>query len=473
MGTSLKKEGIMKLAIIGGGPGGYVAAIKAAERGAEVYLIEEEFIGGTCLNTGCIPTKVLLNSTKIYKQLEDQGVSLGLNFKDLSINWEALLERKDLVSQQLVEGVRNLLLTSKVSVIEGRASFKSKNQLDIKLKGGGIQSLSFDKAIIASGSTPIRIPIEGINLEGLLTSREALNLEEIPKSIIIIGGGVIGSEFANIFSNLGSQVTIVEMLPRLVANMDSEITDCLEAALVDQGVKIYKSTRVNEISKNDKDYLVKIQKDKNTNEVLSGEKVLIATGRKPNTSNMGLEEIGVTTNKGAILVDKLFESSVENIYAIGDCIGGSQLAHVASAQGVMVAELISGIAKAIDFKTTPYCVYTKPELASVGITEEEAKNKGLRFKVGKFPMYGNGKSVILGEVAGLVKIIANEDTKEVLGVHMAGEAATELISAASLAIRLESTVDEMLTTIYAHPTISEAINEASQDVFGNSIHMPK
>lgn len=463
----------MRLVIIGGGPGGYVAAIKAAELGAEVYLIEEEFIGGTCLNTGCIPTKVLLNSTRLFSQLQNEGTSLGLKFKDLAIDWESLQQRKNLASEQLVEGVKNLLLTNKIEVIEGRAKFKTKNQLVINLNNGGVRNLSFDKAIIATGSTPIKIPIKGIDLEGLMTSREALSLERIPESMIIIGGGVIGSEFANIYANIGTKVTIVEMLPRIVANMDPEITDCLETALIDQGVAIYKSTRVEEISKKDGQYGVKIHKEDKSKDEIFAEKVLLATGRKPNTSDMGLEEIGIVTNKGAIVVDKLFESSVPNIYAIGDCIGGSQLAHVASAQGLMVAELISGIAKAIDFRTIPYCVYTKPELASVGLLEEEAIEKGYKISVGRFPMYANGKAVILGDVAGLVKIIADNSTKQILGVHIAGESATELISTASIAIRLESTVDEMLTTIYAHPTISEAVHEASEAVFGNAIHIPK
>jgi dihydrolipoamide dehydrogenase len=463
----------MRLAIIGGGPGGYVSAIKAAELGAQVFLIEEEFIGGTCLNTGCIPTKVLLNSTKIFNQLKNEGTSLGLKFKDLSVDWENLQIRKDLVSQQLVEGVKNLLLTNKIEIIEGRAKFKTKNQLEIHLKNGGSKNLVFDKAIIATGSTPIKIPIQGIDLEGLMTSREALSIEEIPESMIIIGGGVIGSEFANIYANIGTKVTIVEMLPRIVANMDSEITDCLETALIEQGVEIYKSTRVEEIRIKDVQYGVKIHKEDGSKDEIFAEKVLLATGRKANTRDMGLEEIEVDMDRGTIVVNNLFETSISNIYAIGDCIGGSQLAHVASAQGLMVAELIIGTAKLIDFKTIPYCVYTKPELASVGLLEDEAIKKGYKIKVGRFPMYANGKSVILGDVAGLVKIIADKSTKQVLGVHIAGESATELISAAAIAIRLEGTVDEMLTTVYAHPTISEAIHEASESVFGEAIHIPK
>lgn len=463
----------MRLAIIGGGPGGYVAAIRAAELGAEVFLIEEEFIGGTCLNTGCIPTKVLLNSTKIFNQLKNEGTSLGLKFKDLDVDWENLQQRKDIASEQLVEGVKNLLATNEIEVIKGRAKFKSKNNLEVEEKNGVTRNLSFDKAIIATGSKPIKISIKGIDLEGLMTSREALSLEEIPESMIIIGGGVIGSEFANIYANIGTKVTIVEMLPRIIANMDSEITDCLEEALIQQEVVIYKSTKVEEINKTDDKYGIKILKEDNSKDEIFAEKILLATGRKPNTSNMGLEEIGVKTNKGAVVVDKLFESSISNIYAIGDCIGGAQLAHVASAQGLMVAELIFGIAKAIDFKTIPYCVYTKPELAAVGLTEEEAVDQGHKVKVGRFPMYANGKAIILGEVAGLVKIVADQSTEQILGVHIAGEFATELISTASVAIRLESTVDEMITTIYAHPTVSEAIHEAAESVFGKAIHLPK
>lgn len=461
----------MKIAIIGGGPGGYVAAIKAAQMGAEVVLIEKEYIGGTCLNTGCIPTKVLLHSTEIYHQLMNEAEALGLEMEGLKVNWQNLLTRKELVATQLVEGVKNLLRIGKIEVIEGSAKFITSKSIEVSLAAGGSRRISFDKAVVATGSKSIVIPVPGHDLEGVITSREAMSLEEIPKSLCIIGGGVIGVEFANIYSNLGTQVTIIEMLPRLVANMDQEIVNSLEETLVDKGVKVYKSAKVLKIDRTDNGLQVTAQMSDDTFQVIS-EKVLMATGRKPMGDGLGLQEIGVKVERGAIQVDKLFKTDVDNIYAIGDCTGGVQLAHVASASGLMVAELIMGERMTMDFRTIPYCVYTNPELASVGLTEEDAITKGYRIKVGKFPMYGNGKSVITGNVRGLVKIVADEKTGEVLGLHIAGNSATELIASGAVAMRLEATVQELITTIYAHPTVGEAVHEAAESVFGRAIHIP-
>ena len=462
----------MKIAIIGGGPGGYVAAIKAAQMGAEVVLIEKEYIGGTCLNTGCIPTKVLLHSTEIYHQLMNEAEALGLEMEGLKVNWQNLLTRKELVATQLVEGVKNLLRIGKIEVIEGSAKFITSKSIEVSLAAGGSKRISFDKAIIATGSKSIVIPVPGHDLEGVITSREAMSLAEIPKSLCVIGGGVIGVEFANIYSNLGSQVTIIEMLPRLVANMDQEIVNSLEETLVDKGVKVYKSAKVLKIDRTDNGLQVTAQMSDDPFQVIS-EKVLMATGRKPMGDGLGLQEIGVKVERGAIQVDKLFKTDVDNIYAIGDCTGGVQLAHVASASGLMVAELMMGERMTMDFRTIPYCVYTNPELASVGLTEEDAITKGYRIKVGKFPMYGNGKSVITGNVRGLVKIVADEKTGEVLGLHIAGNSATELIASGAVAMRLEATVQELITTIYAHPTVGEAVHEAAESVFGRAIHLPK
>ena len=461
----------MKIAIIGGGPGGYVAAIKAAQMGAEVVLIEKEYIGGTCLNTGCIPTKVLLHSTEIYHQLKNEAEALGLEINDLKVNWGNLLTRKELVATQLVEGVKNILRTLNVEVVGGYAKFTSNKTIEISLTAGGKRSISFDKAIVATGSKSIIIPIPGNDLEGVITSREAMSLEEIPESICIIGGGVIGVEFANIYSNLGTRVTIIEMLPELVANMDQEIVNSLEEALLTKGVKVYKSAKVLRIDRSGKELQVTAQLGDDPFQVIA-EKVIMATGRKPSGDGLGLEEIGVKVDRGAIQVDRLFKTDVDNIYAIGDCTGGVQLAHVASASGLMAAELIMGERMAMDFRTIPYCVYTNPELASVGLTEQDAEIKGYKIKVGKFPMYGNGKSVITGNVRGMVKIIADENTGEVLGIHIAGNSATELIASGAVAMRLEATVQELITTIYAHPTVGEAIHEAAESVFGRAIHIP-
>lgn len=461
----------MEIAILGGGPGGYVCAIRAAQLGAEVTIIEDKYIGGTCLNTGCIPTKVLLHTTDIYRMLVNEGTDLGLEIGHLNLKWDIIQNRKDLVSSQLVDGVKTLLETNKINVISGRGKFVSNSQIEVISNNGERTLVNFNKAVIATGSSPIRVPIPGIDLEGVITSTEALNLSEIPKSICIIGGGVIGVEFANIYSNIGSKISIVEMLPHIVANMDSDIVNCLKSELIQLGVDIYTSTKVENIKKEGDKLKVSVSSTSGNRQIVA-DKVLISTGRIPNTSDIGLEILGIKTERGSILVDRSMKTCVDNIYAIGDCTGGVLLAHVASSEGIVAAENIMGKYTPIDFKTIPYCVYTKPELASVGLTEKDAITKGYNIKVGSFPLYANGKSIIIGAVNGLVKFVVDSKTDEILGLHIAGNNATELIAVGALAIRLEATLDEIITTIHAHPTVSESLLESAQTVYGNAIHIP-
>jgi len=461
----------MRVAVLGGGPGGYVSAIRLAQLGAEVTLIEKEHIGGTCLNEGCIPTKVLLNTTELYNLLCRDGTILGLDIKELKLNWQMVQERKNMVIQQLVEGVKTLLETNRVNVISGKGRFLTNHEIEVITSNKERVVVPFDKAIVATGSMPIRIPIPGIDLEGVLTSAEALALDKVPKSICIIGGGVIGVEFANVFSNAGSKVTIVEMLPNIVANMDEDIVECLKVQLMEAGIEINVNSKVDKIEKQGDHLKVTICTPEGV-ESIDAEKVIVATGRKPNTEGLGLERIGVKTERGSIAVDASMRTNLENIYAIGDCTGKALLAHVASSQGIVAAENIMGKSIPIDFRTIPSCVYTNPEIASVGLTEKQALEKGYRVKVSKFPLYANGKSVIMGEVNGLVKFVVDEDTDEILGLHMAGNHATELIHIGALAIRLEATVDEIITTIHAHPTVSESILEAAHGVNGWPIHLP-
>lgn len=461
----------MKIAILGGGPGGYVCAIRAAQLGAQVTLIEDKHIGGTCLNIGCIPTKVLLHSTEVYRLLKKESTALGIEIDNLKFKWDVIQERKDLASTQLVEGVKVLLETNKVNVIMGKGKFVSKKEIEVILDNGEKTSVAFDKAVIATGSSPIKIPIPGIDLDGVLTSTEALDLKEIPESLCIIGGGVIGAEFANIYSNLGSEVSIIEMLPNIVANMDEDIVNCLKEELMEAGVHIYTSGKVEKIEKEENKLKVTMAGLEGSKDVLA-DKVLVSTGRKPNTKGIGLETLGIDVSEGKISVDGSMKTSVDNIYAIGDCNGGVLLAHEASNEGVVAAENIMGVFSPIDFNTLPYCVYTKPELASVGLTEEEALDKGYDIKIGSFPLYANAKSISMGDVNGLVKFVVDSKTEEILGLHMAGHSATELIAVGALAIRLEATIDEIITTIYAHPTVSESIYEAGLAVNEKAIHLP-
>lgn len=458
----------MELVIIGGGPGGYSAALRAARLGAKVTLIEKNKIGGTCLNIGCMPTKVLLHTTDNYALLKEEAQALALKLGEVELDWGQVQVRKDLVVEQLVEGVKQLLEAAGVKIVYGKASFISPKSIQVEKVSGGLEEITFKKAIIATGSKPIIIPIAGNDLEAVITSEEALSLEEVPESITIVGGGVIGVEFANIFANLGCQVTVVEMLPSLLANMDEDIVEHLEASLEARGVKIYKDARVEAI-KQDGDFVnVFIEA---LDDPVASQKVLMATGRLSNTQELGLDKLGLEMKGASIEVDQLFMTSQKDIYAIGDCTDGVQLAHVASAGGIQVAETLFGQGGPTDFDTTAYCVYTKPELASVGLTEKDALDQGYELKVGNFPLYGNGKSVILGDVSGLVKIISDANSGEILGLHMAGNSATELISTGALALRLEATIDEILTTIYAHPTVSESIQEAAEDVLDKAIHI--
>ncbi len=463
----------MKVVVLGGGPGGYVCAIRAAQLGAEVTIIEKKHIGGTCLNVGCIPTKVLLHTSEIYNTIKEESEELGIKVGEAYIDWATLQNRKESIVNQLVGGVETLLKSNNIKKIDGYGKFLNNKEIEVTLSDGKKQTIEFDKAVIATGSEPTIIPLQGVELDGVITSDEALSLEEIPESICIIGGGVIGSEFASVYSSLGTKVTIVEMLPEILPTMDDDIVSILKNQLMKSGVDIYTKTKVSGIhQKGDK--LVVNTSSQGREQSFEVEKVLLAVGRRPATKNLGLEDIGVKIDRGAIIVDRrTMETNVKNIYAIGDCNGGTLLAHVASAEGVVAAENIMGKVSKIKFNTTPYAVYTKPELAAVGMTEEEARKQGYEVRVGKFPLYANGKSLIMGEPNGVVKFVVDAKTDEILGIHMAGPRATDLIAEGALAIRLEATVEEIVTTIHAHPTVGESFHEAAHAVHNLAIHLPR
>jgi len=461
----------MKIAIIGGGPGGYTAAIRAAQLNAEVTLIEKEMVGGTCLNKGCIPTKVLLHTSGVY-QAAKNFESIGIKVTGTKLDWGEVQRRKTEVVNKQVKGVENLLINNNVKKISGEGSFINKNQIKVKESDGSQTIVDFDYGIIATGSKPVVIPIPGIDLPGVITSDEALNLTEIPKSMVIIGGGVIGSEFAEVFSAVGCKVTIVEMLPNIVANMDRDIVSTLVFKFENSGVEIYTDTKVVSISRTEEGLAVNTE-SAGKSRTFSAEKVLLAIGRKPVTDNLKLENAGVLTNKGTVAVNKNMQTNVSNIYAIGDARGGVMLAHAASSEGIAAVESIMGMKPNIDFNTIPYCVYTKPELAGVGLTEDQARDKGYDVKVGLFPMSINGKAMIEDEQQGLVKYITDNATGEVLGLHISGPGATELIVEGVLAVRLEATIEEITSTIHAHPTVAEALHEAAHAVHNKAIHMPK
>ncbi|EKS4342451.1 dihydrolipoyl dehydrogenase [Clostridium sporogenes] len=460
----------MKLVVIGGGPGGYVAAIRGAQLGAEVTLIEKEKLGGTCLNMGCIPTKVLLHSSELLNEIKEAKI-LGIEVNnEVKVNWPQLQNRKNTVVNTLVSGVSTLLEHNKVKVINGTAAFEGKSSIKVTKDQGESENIQFDNVIISSGSVPFIPPIKGKELEGVIDSTGALSLDSIPKSMVIIGGGVIGIEFANIFNSLGCKVTVIEMLPFILPPVDREISEILKEKLKKDGIDIYNNCKVTKIENNNENLKVSFEED-NSKLNIEAQKVLIAVGRRANISNLNLESTGVYIEKGYIWVNDNMETNIKGIYAIGDCTGKNMLAHVASDQGIIAVENIMGKNKKMDYKTVPACVYTKPELASVGLTEEQAKEKGIDYKVGKFPLIYNGKSLIMNDTEGFIKIIADKKYEEVLGVHILGPRATDLITEAALALRLEATLEEIITTVHAHPTIGEAMKEAALAVNKEAIHM--
>lgn len=458
----------MKIVVLGGGPGGYVAAIRAAQLGADVTIIEKNRLGGTCLNVGCIPTKVLLHTAEILESMQ-HAEAIGLVSKGLDVDWTALMGRKEAVVNQLVGGVEGLLLSNKVEIINGSGTIQDENTLYITEGESKGQTVTFDKCILAVGSVPARVPIPGSDHENVITSDDALSLSAVPESLLIIGGGVIGTEFAEVYSSFGSKVTIVEMAPSILPPIDVEISAILKGKLLAKGVEIIENARVEKIEAG-AEMKVSVGTSAGT-QTYSAEKVLMAVGRKPSTDGLGLETIGIKANRGMIQVDSRMRTSHRNFFAIGDCNGGVMLAHVASAEAIVAVETMMGIKPHLDLNTVPSAVYTKPEIGSVGLTEEAAKQAGYRIAVGRFPLMANGKAMIMME-DGLVKIVADADTKEILGVHMIGPRATDIIAEAAMAMRLEATADELIGTIHAHPTVSEAVMEAGHGVFEHPIHLP-
>ena len=466
-----KKQGKTTIAVIGGGPGGYVAAIRAAQLGAEVTLIEKNKMGGTCLNVGCIPTKVLLHSAEAIAQVEEMA-ELGINVELKGIDWNKVQAKKSAVTNQLVSGVTGLMKANKIKVIDGEASFAQKNTLSILKKDGTKETLTFDKIIIASGSVPAIPPISGVKENAsCVDSTGALSFDQVPKSLLVIGGGVIGIELATAYSRFGTEVTVVEAMSKLLPMMDGELTAQLRKIMETRGIKIMTDAKVQSVETAGNATKVNVEVGGKV-EVFTAEKVLVAVGRKTDTDKLNLDGVGISHDRGRISVNDKMETSATNVYAIGDCLGKVMLAHVASAQGEVAAENAMGEEALYDDKTNPSCVYTDPEFAGVGLTEEKAKEMGIPHQVGKFPLMANGKALIMNGGVGMVKFIIGKEYKEVLGVHILGPRATDLIGECALAIGLEATVEDMIATIHAHPTVTEAVRESALAAEKRAIHIP-
>lgn len=455
-----------KIVVIGGGPGGYVTAIRAAQLGASVSLVEENKLGGTCLNVGCIPTKALIHASSAYETLKRDAELLGIQVSAPTIDWKKTSTYKDSVVNRLVKGVAGLLAANGIKVYKGHAEVIDAHRVEVD--GEKIEA---DYIIIASGSEPVSLKIPGIDSNGVIDSTGALSLEELPESMIIIGGGVIGIEFASMFASVGVKCTIVEALPYILPPIDKEIVESVRIDLEQRGIEVLVNTKVKAvIEENGK---LRVQVDRNGEDgFITGDKIVVAVGRRPKTDAKELERVGVKTERGRIVTDDRFRTSVPSIFAIGDCNGKLMLAHAASAQGVAAVENIMTGKSHYSDKAVPSCIYLEPEVASVGMKEEDVQAAGIPYNVGKFSLAGNGKSLIENGGKGLIKIIADKKYGEILGVHLYGPHVTELISACVLAIQLEATVDELIDSVWAHPSVSESIGEAAEAVCGNAIHWP-
>jgi dihydrolipoamide dehydrogenase len=458
-----------EIIVVGGGPGGYVAAIRAAQLGAKVTLVEKSKLGGTCLNVGCIPTKVLLHAADLFAEAESAN-DFGINVHVNGFDWKKVLKKKDSVSSQLVNGIKGLMKANKIKVINGTAEFVTSDTLAVTKADGTKEKLAGGKIIIATGSLPAIPPIPGIKEnDNCIDSTGALSLSEVPKSLLIIGGGVIGVEFASVYSQFGTKVTVIEALPKLLPLMEGELTAILRNKLEKNGVDIYTEAKVQSVEYSPVGAKVKVEYK---GEVISfeAEKVLVAVGRRTNTSGLKLEYAGIENDKGRITVNNKMQTNVENVYAVGDCLGQVMLAHVASAQGEVAAENAMGLSASYNGKTVPSCVYTNPEFAGVGLTEEKAKEEGIEYITGHFPLMANGKALIMNGGEGMVKVILGKEFKDVLGVHIIGPRATDIIAECALAIGMEATVEDLIETIHAHPTLTEAVREAALAAENRAIH---
>ena len=468
--------GKKKVLIVGGGPGGYVAAIRAAQLGAEVTVVEKERLGGTCLNIGCIPTKCLLHSAEMISDLREQGAKIGVVAKDVEVDFPRVIAHKNEVSSQLTSGVSGLLRANKVQVISGTAVFTGRKTVRIDRNNGNSESMTADGIILATGSVNAQPPIPGLkDNPHCIDSTGALSLDKLPESMVVIGGGVIGLELACAYAAFGTKVTVLEALDHMLPMLDSELTALGVEHMKKMGMVFHLNTRVTSVEPGSKTNVkVRAQMPDGSTAEFDADKVLVATGRRANTEALNLAAGQVESDrKGRIPVNNRMETNVPGVYAIGDCVlGKAQLAHTASAMGEVAAENIMGIPSIYNESTNPTAVYIFPEAASVGLTEEQCLAENIPYKVGRFPLTANGKSLILNGGEGLVKVVIGEPLGEVLGVHMIGPRATDIIQEAALAIRLEATVEELISTIHGHPTVSESMREAFLAAEKRAIHMP-
>lgn len=450
--------------VIGSGPGGYVAAIRCAQLGMKTAIIERyNTLGGTCLNVGCIPSKALLDSSEHYHNAKEKFELHGINLKDLKVNMPQMIKRKNEVVDQTCKGVEFLMKKNKIDVFSGHGSFVSANKISIAKPDGSKEEIETDKTIIATGSKPIVPTAFNYDKKRVITSTEALNLEAVPKRMVIIGAGVIGLELGSVYARLGTEVEVVEFLDRIIAGMDGDCSKELQRALKGLGMKFHLKHQVNTVKATKKGVVVEVQKrDSEEKFNLEADYCLVAIGRRPYTDNLGLENAGVEKDeKGRIKVDGHLQTNVPGIYAIGDVVQGAMLAHKAEEEGVFVAETIAGQHPHIDYNLIPGVVYTWPEVAGVGQTEEQLKEAGVPYKSGKFPMKALGRARASTDTEGMVKILAHKDTDEILGMHMVGARVADLIAEAVALMEFRASAEDCARMSHAHPTFAEAVKEAA------------
>lgn len=459
---------IADLAVLGAGPGGYVAAVRASKLGLKTILVEKGQLGGVCLNTGCIPTKALYHVSQTLDEIKKSGI-FGINVKDLSIDFAKVMQRKDFVVNAQRKGIQYHLSKNNVELIAGRGKLIDVNKILVTDYAGEEIEITAKNVIIATGSSAKSITPFDFTKEGILDNVKILSLDRLPSSMLIIGAGVIGCEFANIFSSLGSKVTMVEMLPRILATEDEDVSKIIHKNFSKKGINVYLNAKVKSLDNKDGRYLCNLDNKEN----ITADKILVAVGRTPNTDDIGIEDLGIIKDKGFIKVDSHLRTNISSIYAIGDVIGTYLLAHVASKEGKVAAENIAGKETVMDYSAIPWTIFTTPEIGTVGLNEKQVLERDLEAYTGVFPFANSGKAYISSETEGFVKIVADKSIQEILGAQIVGPRASDLIHEVSIAMNAEMTIEGLAGSVYSHPTLSEAIMEAAEDFFGLATHISR
>lgn len=463
----MAEDGRFDVVVIGAGPGGYPAAIRAAQRGATVAIIEKEKVGGTCLNWGCIPTKTLLASTELIAQARE-AEKFGVRVTGVEADWPAIIERKQSVTDTLVGGILQLLKANGIELVSGTGRIDADRNVVVDTPEGG-RVLVADKIIVATGSDPAELPTFDFSQAAVMTSTDALALDHVPKSLIIVGSGVIGSEFACIFSTLGTEIVMVELMDRMLPTEDSRVARQMKNTFRKQGIEVRTKTTVEEVLEYRPDGIrVKLS----TGDELEAEKLLVSIGRKFNSAGLGLGELGIETDeRGRIVVDQAMETSVDGIYAVGDVVGGILLAHTATFEGLVAAENATGGNATMNYHVVPACIFTTPEIGSVGINSDKAAEQGIDVKVSRFSFGALGKALAMGEDYGFAQLVIDAKTDRVLGAQIMGPHASDLVHEVAIAMHMGATSGDIAGTIHAHPSLPEAIMEAAEAAHGKAIHV--